>query len=566
MRYLIFIICLMSFHAFAHDGHDHGKKKEAPKQSGKSYFTINSSSENFELVLRYDPFKANEYAEFKLFVSDFETNQAIDTASINVTCLEDQNLKFVVSYIESGIYNIKGVFPEDRSYTLVVNIVAGTTADLMTLKPVEVGKELKQDESSDHSIMDNIWMILLFIFTGFAGGVVLTMLFMRKRQAATYLLGTGVALIVLTQTLNPVTPVYAHEGHTHGKEKEKKPTIYSSVQTDEIEILKETQFLFDIHTTFSKYSTYNNILKLYGKVMPTTNGEAKIIAPQNASIVSLNVKIGQHVRKGQILMVIEQTLNASEQIQFATEKSNANAEYESAKKEYERLETIRDIVASKDLLNAEIHYRTSTKNKEVYDNLSSTGSLNKQLITIKSPIDGKVDNYNLAIGEQIGQGDYLFSVYNTTRLKVEAQIFDKDFHKITNDVGFFVECVQEEDHFTESARLITYGTKVNSANQSSQIILEMDNTDNLFKPGQFVNVTVMAKTESKKIVVPTTAVSDINGKPVIYVHSEPEIFKVKFIALGNSNREQTIVIRGLGENERVVTNGAYQVKSIFLSK
>ena len=564
MRCLIFIICLMSFHAFAHEGHDHGKKKEAPKQTGKSYFTIYSNSENFELVLRYDPFKANEDAEFKLFVSDFETNRAIDTASIDVTCLEDQNLKFVVSYKEPGLYNIKGVFPEDKSYTLVVNIIAGPTADLMTLKPIEVGKELIEDESSSHSITDNIWMILLFIFTGFAGGVLLTIFFMKKRQSATYLLGTGIVLVLLTQTLNPVTPVYAHDGHSH--EKEKKPNVNYSVQTDEIEILKETQFLFDIHTEFSKYSTYNNILKLYGKIMPTTNGEAKIIAPQNASIVSLNAKIGQTVHKGQILVVIEQTLTASELIQFATEKSNAEAKYESAKKEYERLEKIRDIVASKDLLNAKIHYATAKKNKEIYDNLSSISSLNKQLITIKSPINGKVDNYNLAIGEQIGQGDYLFSVYNTTRLKVEAQIFDKDFHKITKDVGFFVECVQEEDHFTESARLITYGNKVNSANQSSQIILEMDNTDNLFKPGQFVNVTVMAKTESRKIIVPTTAVSDINGKPVIYVHSEPEIFKVKFIAIGEGNREQTIVIRGLNENERVVTNGAYQVKSIFLSK
>jgi len=300
--------------------------------------------------------------------------------------------------------------------------------------------------------------------------------------------------------------------------------------------------------------------------MPATNGEAKIIAPQNSSIVTLNARIGQQMSKGQILMVVEQTLNVSEQIQFATEKSNAEAEYESAKKEFERLTAIKDIVAKKDLLNAEIHFNTAKKNKDVYDNLSGISSLNKQLITIKSPINGKVDNYNLAIGEQIQQGDYLFSVYNTTILKVEAQIFDKDFHKITDDVGFFVECVQEEEHFTESARLITYGTKVNSVNQASQIILEMDNKDNLFKPGQFVNVSVMAKTDSRKIVVPTTAISDINGKPVVFVHSEPEIFKVVFVAVGESNREHTIIQRGLDKNERVVSNSAYQVKSIFLSK
>ncbi|MBL4655519.1 MAG: efflux RND transporter periplasmic adaptor subunit, partial [Bacteroidia bacterium] len=394
---------------------------------------------------------------------------------------------------------------------------------------------------------------------------IITLFVGKRRKTAIFLL-----LLALIIPANQSNNIFAHEGHDH--KDEKKPRS-SQTLMDEMEILKETQFLFDIQTAFSTYSDYYNILKLYGKVMPVTSGEARIIAPLNSSIVSLNISIGEKVNKGQILAVIEQTLSAAEQIQVATEKSNADAEFEAAKKEYERLKSIEDIVAKKDLLEADIRYQTALKNKKVYETLSGR-SFKGKIISIKSPIKGVVDNFNLAIGLQVSQGELLFTVYDTKKLKVEAQIFDKDLHRLqhpelsgsTNNVDFFVECIQEEKHFSESARLVAYGSAVNPVNQSSQIILEIDNSEGLFKPGQFVNVDVMIKVDSKQLVVPTAAISDINGKPVVFVHTSPEIFKVKFVQIGASNKNQTIILKELEEKERVVVNGTYQVKSIYLNQ
>jgi cobalt-zinc-cadmium efflux system membrane fusion protein len=349
---------------------------------------------------------------------------------------------------------------------------------------------------------------------------------------------------------------FAHGGEDHGDEK--KQTSGNGL-TDEVEVLKETQFLFDIQTTSSSYTDYYSQLKLYGKIMPSINGSAQIIAPQNGSIVSLNVGIGENIGKGQVIAVIEQNLNASEQIQISTEKSNADAEYEAAKKEYERLKSIEDIVSKKDFQQTQIRYNTATINKKVYDNLTSN---NSKLITIKSPIDGVVDNFNLAIGQQVKQGDNIFNVFDIKKLKIEAQIFDRDMSKITKDTKFFVDY----NHKTENARLVAFGNVVNPVNQSSQVILEIDNSEGLFKPGQFVNVNVMAQSENKKLIVPTSAVTDINGKSVVFIHHEPEVFKVMYVKLGESNSETTVILNGLKENERVVTSGAYQIKSIYMNQ
>jgi len=146
------------------------------------------------------------------------------------------------------------------------------------------------------------------------------------------------------------------------------------------------------------------------------------------------------------------------------------------------------------------------------------------------------------------------------------QLHHPDLIEISKDVKFFVECIQEEKHYSESAHLIAFGNVVNPVNQSSQVILELDNSQGLFKPGQFANVYVTAKSDENLLVVPTSAISDLNGKPVVFTHNAPELFKVNFVQLGQGNTNETIILKGLKEKERIVVNGTYQVKSIYLNQ
>jgi len=567
----IALFSLQGLAVMAHEGVDHGEKKEETKQTGKSWFTVNSVSDNFEVVLRYEPIEAGHHTEMKLFISDYETNIPIDSAHIEITCMEDDQLKFDVRRKEPGIYLIGGTFPENNSYSLVANISGFGKSDLMILEGVEVGKKLVSDEEHEHHERTFFtWESLIVLIIGLFIGILVTWLIGRNRSLPQKTLGIFMIVFTISLPLNRQQAVFAHGDEGHG---EKKERVRGNVAIDEVEILKETQFLFDIHTAFSGYSDFQNALKLYGKIMPVTNGEAKIMAPQNASIVSINITIGERVRKGQILAVIAQNFDPVEQIQVATENSKAVAEYEAAQKELQRLNSIEDIIAKKDLIQAEIRYKTALKNKQVYDHLSGNYVRGKML-SVKSPIDGVIDNFNLAIGQQVSQGEILLSVFDTKRLKVVAQIFDKDLHMLDHpdlagmpmDVKFFVECIQEEKHYSESAQLIAFGNVVNPVNQSSEVILELDNAQGLFKPGQFANVYVTEKSDKNQLVLPTSAIIDINGKPVVFVHSAPETFKVKFVQLGQSSTNQTIVLKGLDEKERIVVNGTYQVKSIYLNQ
>ncbi|MCH8903978.1 MAG: efflux RND transporter periplasmic adaptor subunit [Bacteroidetes bacterium] len=548
-----------------HEGHDHaGQKKEASTPGG-SWFTVNSASEAFEAVLRYFPIKPNEETAMQLFLSDFETNAAIDTAQLTVTCLDDKNVIIEVHYIEPGIYELHATFPEEKEYTLAANIISHNEADLMVLGSIEVGRELPKVEKEKTSGFG--WNSVFLIVVGLISGALLMFLFSRNKPAGSGTIATITVIILLLIPGNFIKIALAHGDEDHGDKKE-ETVRNSDLANDEMLILKETQFMFSMLTEYADKTNYYTVLKLYGKIMSSLNGEARIIASQNGAIASIYVNIGEKVSKGQVLAIIEQNLSASELIQIQNEKNNAIAEYENAKKDYDRLKSLEDVIAGKDLLAAKIRLENATNNKKIYDNLSG------RMLTLSSPIAGVMDNFNLAIGKQVAQGDRLFTIFNIKLLKVEAQIFDQDLHKLnhpdTATIGsqftFSVECIQEEEHFSEFARLISFGKSVNPINQSSQVILELDNKNELFKPGQFANVEIKAKNNLKQIVVPSSAVSEINGKPVVFVHSAPEIFKVIFVQTGQSNSSQTVILKGLEENQRVIVDGAYQVKSIYLNQ
>jgi membrane fusion protein, heavy metal efflux system len=555
LRYLFQLILLLSgLNVLAHGDEDHGAAQHH-QGPGKNYFTVNGVSNQFELVLRYEPLKAGQKMKMVLFVSDFETNKPVSDAKIEVTTIEG-DLRFTAARIDSGVYNIEGAFPANKEYTLAANISAGGKADLITLDHVDVGRELPVVEEHADGEGDNFKAILITVIA-FISGLIAAWLLLRARRRNPGSMGISLALLSLAIPLQPYQQAFAHGGEDHDHAGSRPA---AAGKTDELEVLKETQFLLDIETAFAKQSSFNNVMKLYGRVTSTPEGEARIMAPQPGTIITVNVSVGQKVGKGQILAVVEQTLGAAEHVQLEAEKSTNLGELEQAKKDYDRLKSLEGIVAKKEIIEADIRYKTALQNQKVYSTIAGSG----RVITIKSPIDGIVTNFTLSTGQVLEQGQQLFSVIDNSRLKIDAQVFGEDIKKITNDMRFTLDPMNGNSSM--EAKLIAFGKIVDPVTQSTQLVLETDNPDAALMPGQYVTVNVVAKSAQQHLVIPSSALSEINGKHVVYIHTSPEIFTVRFVQAGESSNESTVILKGLKEGERVVVNGAYQVKSIYLNQ
>ncbi len=373
-----------------------------------------------------------------------------------------------------------------------------------------------------------------------------------------FLAATAAAGLVLTVLLPPPIDLQAHPGHDEGAK-----ASTGAALTDEVLLPKESQFLFQVQTTLAGFSTTYSRATLYGTVSAAAGGEGRVVVPQGGRIVSLAAQVGKSVRAGQTLAVIEQTLDATQQIGLSTGRANAQAELRAAQQDYARLQSIADIAARKDVVAAELRLRQARQNAGIQN-----GQASQRRVSITSPVSGTVDVFNLAVGQQVNQGDELFRVINPGKLRVEAQVFAQDLAKVTPGAAFQVEGLQGQPGVP--ARLVVFSNVVNPVNQARQLVLELDaQQGSAYRAGQAVNVQVVGQTGGGKpqLTVPTSAITDLNGKPVVFVHTEPEHFKIRYVQPGAASGEQTVLLQGqVNENDRVVTTGTYQLKSIYLNQ
>ena len=553
-QYLFSFFLIISVQmAFAHGGEEHDEAKHASSIMPKTYFTSVAISEKYELLLKYVHFDEGHETVMQLFVSDFNTNKPIDKADIKISS-EDKNVQFVVKQTDIGVYDVTSNFPEKKPYSLTVNINSTAGADLMVLKDVEPGRELPTAEGSKiekKPFYENAWVL-------FGGGFLLALLIvfiLNKLKSKKVNSAFLILLMLFGTTPLPRQKLQAHGGEDHGDDKGKSGGNFSEM----FEVPKETQFLFSVYTKRISVGDFTESTKLFGTIIPSSNGQAIISAAQSGKIVSLNVTVGQEVKQGQQLAVIEQNIDAAAQVGILAEKNNVDAEYEVAKKEYERLKTIQDIASKKDFTEAEARFQKASENKKLYNSSGGKATI------LRSPIDGIVGNFTYTIGSTINANETAFTVTNLSKVYVEAQVFDKDADKVNSGVKYTVECIND-NHKTAEVKLLALAQSINPSNQSQRVLFEIENVGGTFKIGEFVNISVFASQSNRQIAVANSAISELNGKPIVFIKDAAEQYSLSYVSLGENNGIQSVIFKGLEEGERVVVNGTYQLKMIFLNQ
>lgn len=377
-----------------------------------------------------------------------------------------------------------------------------------------------------------------------------------KTSTLLRILAVGIATIVI---LVFYTFIFAHEGEDHGAVATKTGSL-----GDTISMTKQAQFLLGITTDIAKKRTINPRLNVFGKVVPPTLSKADVFPPLSGRVVADDYTIptiGKRVQKGQVLAVLEQALATPEQTQLVTEKFKADAEFQQAKRDYERMKQLEGVVAQKELQQAEIRYEAAQKQKEFYDNsLKGNYKEGSNRFYVKAPISGIIAEADIAVGAQVDVNKKLFTVIDPSRLWVEGQVYEIDLAKIERSKDAYVS-TQTYPNEIFRAKLFALGNSIDEATRTIKAIYEVPNPSNKLKVGMLADVGVSLGTPFDSLAIPSDAVVDIRGKNVVFLHTAPEKFIAREIITGAKDGKYVAVKAGLKEGDRVVTVGNYQMKS-----
>ena len=558
MKTILILSLIIPLIVTAHEGETHGAaEKTAAKPA--TYFSSEAVSDVYELMLKYPPIYPGKQVAFKLFVSDFKTNAPVDSAVLQVTVSGSSIIKLMVAKIEKGVYEVKGIFPDKKSYNLTVNINSPLGPDLMLISNIAVGQEL--DTAGASTINSNTHWFNGPVFYGIAGlllGLTGMFFIMKKKNKK---VAAGIILLFCLMPAATYNTLSAHEGENHGAAEKSGGAMSNTFLVE-----KEAQFLFGILTEIIKTGSFNQSTQVLGTVIPSPQGRAVIQSPQTGKIISLKVSVGQSVRAGQILGVVEQQVDAGTQINILSQRNGVEAEYNAAKAQYDRLKAIEDIAAKKDVTEAKARYETALKNRQLFNGNAGRTTGSTKMITLTAPISGVVGTFNYAMGAVVNAGETLFDITNLEKVLVEAQVFTNDGVQLKGVENIATYSNILNDTSSYRLRLLSAAQSVNAANQSQKVIFEIINPKKQFKIGENINVTIFSNNAASQLTVPNNAVTEVNGKPAVFVKDKAEQYSIVFISKGTANGKYTTIEKGIEAGERIVTAGVYQMKTIYLNQ
>jgi membrane fusion protein, heavy metal efflux system len=375
----------------------------------------------------------------------------------------------------------------------------------------------------------------------------------------------AVGVCLLTAMLGVGHDAYAHGGEDHGAPA--KPSSATAEDPNAPRIPIETQFLLGLRTERAKRGAISSSAGQVGTIIARPTGELAVVAPFSGRVIPPDggfVRLGEDVKKGQVLGTLRQTMGGAEGAQLTLARTDAasrvtaaEARVKIAEGELARMRKLAGIVAEKDVVAAESE--VTVAKAELTRANTDLGALSGGvgLQTLSSNLAGTVVFAKATAGGQVPEGTELFRIVDLSALWVDVRVPEADLAKGLGERAQMALATDVSARF--EGRRVAVSSLIDPATRTVQVLFEVENKDRRLRVGALVDVALSQGAVVESIVIPSSALLDRNGQPVVVVKTGPETFEVRAVAVGPRAAGSVGVASGVRTGERVVVEGAMTV-------
>lgn len=272
--------------------------------------------------------------------------------------------------------------------------------------------------------------------------------------------------------------------------------------------------------------------------------QANIVAKLSERITGIESAVGQSVKQGQRVILLDKSGTTSQYYQ-------AEASYKNAEKTLERMQTL--------LAEGAISQQQLDGAQTAFDVAKANFDAARSAVELTSPIAGVVTALNVSLGDLSQPGAVLATVADINRMKVIFSISEADVMHITS--GLKVEIDSEGSAGRRvTGEVVQISKSADIRSRSFEIKGLFRNTpDQWYRPGMFGKVSVAITPHQNVLVVPAASVlSDGMVTKVFRVESGRALEQA--VTTGISDGAQIEILAGLQENDAVVTTGATNLR------
>ncbi|MBU2651778.1 MAG: efflux RND transporter periplasmic adaptor subunit [Bacteroidetes bacterium] len=273
--------------------------------------------------------------------------------------------------------------------------------------------------------------------------------------------------------------------------------------------------------------------------------EAFISPEISGQIREIFVKEGDRVSKGQYLVKLNTSVTDNTIEEFKTSLELAETVFEKQKQLWEKQ------------IGSEIQYLEAKNQKESLETRLKTLEAQLEMASIKSPIDGIVDEIFQKEGELAIPGVQIMQLVNLSELYINADIAENYLPVIRKGDTVSVSFPSYPD-IQLKVPIHRIGNVINPTNRTFNIQLKISNIDSQLKPNILSIIKINDYSTEQAMLIPSILMKqDRKGSYIYKVTSGSDklIAKKVYVEPGVSYQDQTEVNNGLNTGDIIITEG-----------
>ena len=313
---------------------------------------------------------------------------------------------------------------------------------------------------------------------------------------------------------------------------------------DQFKLTKNALALANIQTSVVGQGMVDgNTIKLSGKIVENEEANTVQVSYFSGRIERLKVSFtGEEVRKGQLLASIySPELYAAQQelLTAASLKESQPALYEAVRNKLKLWKL------SENQINQIVTSGKVLENFPVYATVS--GTVSEKLVEQ---------------GDYVKQGQPLLKISNLNTVWANFDVYENQIDLFKKGQAVLVT-TKTYSNKEFKAKVDFIDPILDTRTRTVKLRVVLSNTNEIFKPGMFVEGRLERMTSNKEqvLTVPASAVLWTGERSVVYIKPNPDqpVFEMREVVLGNQVGDEYEVLEGLNIGNEIVTNGTFTV-------
>jgi cobalt-zinc-cadmium efflux system membrane fusion protein len=303
-------------------------------------------------------------------------------------------------------------------------------------------------------------------------------------------------------------------------------------------------------------------------IRPNQDRVARVAPRVEGRIVQVTAKLGDAVKAGQVLAVLDSL--ALGEAQSALER--ARSAQRVAQADYARAESLAkdEIIPQRELLRAKSSLETANADLHAAEDklrlLGGTASHTERAAStfaLTAPLGGTVVQKKATIGELGSPAEPLFSVADLSTVWIEADLTEDKLARVKVGAAATIT-VNAYPNERFSGRVTYVASMLDKDSRTTPARIEVPNKDGRLKPEMFASATIeTGAARAPALSVPSSAILLLQGQPTVFV-AEGGGFEPRAIEPGDKVGGRTVIKAGVKAGEQVVAEGAYALKARLL--